>query len=232
VSFHGFDDADEPFEDDVLVGGQETTSFRKGVAEMINDALAGTGFIARHDLSDDVYRPFRGAHDNNFVNRVALGKRGLQLEQSKSLRDDPAAANLVADAVKSVYDCMVDASDDSRTTTGTFGSGGTAYTGGSKCPRFVMQLHLATNIGPVAVDAGKPAGCAPGRAHVDVYQLRSDGTWERKGGGFRTYDAACAVTNEPGYEPVSGIATPTNLRVVVQSLDAAGAADVASVTVN
>lgn len=251
VSFHGFDDDadhnrdddgdgdstddDFPFGDDVLVGGRETLSFRHGVSEIINDALAGTGFTARHDLAGPVYSKYSGDDLPNVVNRAAEGQRGLQLEQSLSLRDHATAAEGVADAVMSVYDCVSDAADTSVTGTGTVQSDGTSYLDTRLCPRFIAQYNVPTNIGLVSVNAGKPASCTPGRVHVDVYRLRTSdgaGTWERIGGGFRNYDASCTPENETGFEPATGIATPANVRVVVKSLTAAGAADVASVTLN
>ena len=246
VSFHGFDDDpdrvrdddgdgiknddDFPFPEDVLVGGNEDLSFRRGVAELIAEALEGTGFTARHDLSPAMYSPYRGAHDQNVVNRAALPDNGLQLEQSLSLRRHPTAPLLVAEAVKTIYNCLADVSDEYRSGTGTLESAGTSYLDTRVCPRFIAQFNLPSNIGPVAVTGGKPAGCSPGRVRVDVYTLDSDGSWTRVGGGFRTYAEGCVATDEPGFA-VPSIPTPSNVRVVVRSLTAAGEPDVAAATV-
>jgi phage replication-related protein YjqB (UPF0714/DUF867 family) len=228
VSFHGFN---EPtISEAVLVGGLETASFRKGVAEILNADLAGTGFVARHDLSPSAYAEFRGQSPDNFVNRMAVGGRGLQLEQSLALRNDAVVANAVADSVKSVYDCLLDTADTSATTGGTFNSGGTGYTAG-KCRRFITQVQIGSNVGNVTVDAGKASGCSAGTAHVDVYRLRADSTWERLGGGSRTYGAFCSVTNDPGYDPVAGVPTPATLRVEVKSSTQLDSPDTASVRV-
>lgn len=231
VSFHGFDDAGVGFSEDVLVGGNEAPAFRKGLAEIIGDALSTTGFTARHDLSLTAYAKYRGTQTSNFVNRSALGGRGVQIEQSLSLRGNAAAPDDVAEAVKSVYDCLLDAADGQRVGTGTLASSGSTYTGGSKCPRFVAEYDLTASTGVVSVNAGKPASCAAGRVHVDVYRLRTDATWERVGGGFRDYDASCGVTDDDEYDTPAGIAAPATLRVVVKSVTATGTPDVASVSV-
>lgn len=229
VSFHGFSSGSIP--EHVLVGGLETALFREGVADIVNDALAGTGFTARHDLSPSAYKDYRGNSAGNFVNRIAVGGRGLQIEQALTLRNDTTAANKVADAVKSVYDCLLDTRDLQASGKGIYGSGGTGYTAG-KCPRFIAQVQITSNIGTVGVSAGKPIGCSAGKAHVDVYRQRADSTWERLGGGFRTYGAGCSVSNDAGYDEVSGVPTPATLRVVVKSSTSAGAADTAFVQVN
>lgn len=247
VSFHGFDDDEDrntdndgdgdatdddfPFPEDVLVGGSEDLSFRRGVAELISEALQGTGFTARHDLSPAVYAPYRGIDSNNVVNRAAMEDNGLQLEQSLSLRSHATAPLLVAEAVKTVYDCISDAEDEYLVGPGTLQSAGTSYLNTRLCPRFIAQFYIPSNIGPVHADGGKPAGCSPGRVHVDVYTLDLDGSWTRRGGGFRTYDAACVGTDEPGFEVPPPIGTPANVRVVVRSLTDAGAPDVATATV-
>ena len=100
VSFHGFDAATSPRDNralDVIVGGQFDLGERYDVAELIRRRLpldaAFEVFVAT-ECGD----PHAGLSPKNAVNRLSQ-YGGLQIEQSRRLRQHPAAPSLVAGAV-------------------------------------------------------------------------------------------------------------------------------------
>ncbi len=101
----------------IILGGSAEKNLKCAIAKSIDAALTTAGrpdviaidirdATGNTDIPDACGRvvtitDFSGTHEDNIVNRVAsLG--GIQLEQSKVLRDDtgsPTLPNLVADAV-------------------------------------------------------------------------------------------------------------------------------------
>ncbi|WP_437760674.1 hypothetical protein [Sorangium sp. So ce1389] len=159
--------------------------------------------------------PFNGADGDNFINRVTKGNRGLQLEQRSDMLNpmpsNPAWRNDVAEATKSVYDCLLDASDDSGSTTSTLymlsGSTTTYGTTGVACPRWIGDITLSTTASPTVFTMTAGAlldnGCEVGaHAHVDIYKKNTLlDAWERIGGGRVQYEDVNGncVVNEKGW---------------------------------
>jgi hypothetical protein len=191
-----------------------------------------------------------GTDPDNFVNQIAVDGRGLQLEQHSSVRADNAARDAVQNAVRSVYDCLIDDPDHEQDLLPTqtqfqLASGNTAYTGG-KCPRWIGRLGV-TSAGLKILNVHHGLMGCPGtntRIHVDYYRERADGAWERIGGGSIKWVSSCGQVLESGYEEPSvflpdddgdaipnepedqdGMATtPVNLRAVVKVVDGSGSA--------
>lgn len=96
VSFHGFKTVANGYQ--VIVGGGANKNFRDAVAARIRSQLKPLGVAP-----ELVYVPelcteqFAGMARSNVVNRVATA--GIQIEQSRALRNRPGAPDAVAEAV-------------------------------------------------------------------------------------------------------------------------------------
>jgi phage replication-related protein YjqB (UPF0714/DUF867 family) len=190
VAFHGFSDGD--ITDDVIVGGNETPAFRQSVARI----LAHEVFVRHNRTVLDavappancntgcVWRELAGQNPSNFVNELATSGRGLQLEQTRPTRDTHGTT--IANAVKSVMDCLLDDPDDELLNTSATTSVlklddvGEVLTTGA-CPYFVGELDMLHGVAQrwrflTSVTCGS-AGCASLAGRVDVYQDNEDGTW-------------------------------------------------------
>jgi len=254
VSFHGFNENSYSFSGDptspatcdspeikcthVIVGGDEDLSFRKGVAELLNEVLP-SGKLARADgFSSSLW----GVDDDNFVNRLAAGGKGLQLEQSSYVRTNYAQS--VADTVQSVYDCLIDGVDVTRVSGfGTATSPNANYATTDRCPRFIAEIDTtATGTTATSFNAGMDTAICPdagagGSAHVDYY--RWDATsgqerWIRIGGGRIDYDSSCAATKVNFEEPSAGNSAAGLFRAVVRATwgSSPGTAQIAFFTMN
>jgi len=99
VAFHGY--TPEPGQPDILVGG--TSPLREEIVMAIKDAVAGS------DIAVELPDPIRDKHFNgdsllNIVNRLtANGAGGVQIEQSKRVRDEANTREAIARAVARVY---------------------------------------------------------------------------------------------------------------------------------
>jgi phage replication-related protein YjqB (UPF0714/DUF867 family) len=210
VSFHGYADTSYP-DAGVLVGGREDVEFRKGVAESLTDALRGTGLAVEHQPSK-----LAGAELGNFVNRLALDRRGLQLEQSNTART--SYWERIADAVKAHYTCLVDTTaEDALTLAGAAVSGASNGTGydstGCKLyaadltvnPRSVATTYSVTASTPLA--GLSAADCGATEWYVSVYRWGlASGRYHRVGGsrGVGSYTGGtCQPDYKSGYSAVS-----------------------------
>src|SRR5262249_62086344 len=92
VAFHGFDDAEIPF--DILIGGAAPYSLKQDIETAIKGAITGSD-ITVHIASPD--EKFGGDSLQNIVNRLtAGGANGIQIEQnprapSSHRQDNPQA---------------------------------------------------------------------------------------------------------------------------------------------
>ncbi|OJT21463.1 hypothetical protein BO221_26975 [Archangium sp. Cb G35] len=244
VSFHGETSCTTS---EVKVGGRIELPFRQGVAEIIREALNDSSL--RVHWNSGVC--FEGSDQDNFVNAMSVDLRGVQLEQdSNSILSDTSRREKVANAVKSVFDCLIDDADNTPTTTSattwSADSGGTGYASVGACKRYIAEIELPNVAGGHTLSAGAST-CVDGHsAHVDYYRWKVGsggvGYWVRIGGGNLTYagsGAACApvFSAEPGYTYVhpgaqgSGSSGTTRLRAVIRASDASGASVPAFFTV-
>lgn len=239
VTFHGCD-ASCP-STDVNVGGLIEPLFRKGVAELISEKLPG--LVVTHNPPSGV----DGDEEENVVNRVAAGHRGLQLEQSHDARDD---YDVIAAQVKEVFDCLTDDWDNLSSTYITdpqdpidyaFGMPSTNYTSGA-CVGYIGDFQPTNVTGTEDIElSGEVSGavsCSSKiRMHTDVYRLRSDDTWERLGGGWSTRQMTggqCTTTRDGDYEPAifdDTAGSTRSYRVVVRATNTSGQAQLVRVRV-
>ncbi len=97
VAFHGFDDANIPY--DILVGGLACEALKEKVKGAI-EGVVGSDFTVHITKPDE---RFGGDDKRNIVNRLTAGGRhGIQIEQKKGPREKYARP--IADAVANVYD--------------------------------------------------------------------------------------------------------------------------------
>ncbi|WP_434048440.1 MULTISPECIES: hypothetical protein [Sorangium] len=216
AAFHGFDENNfDCNKYELKIGGGVEPDFRRGVGEIVKEYRGTPALPSGMNIGywDDGTCPLNGEVDDNFINRVTKGNRGLQLEQrSDMLNPMPSSSawrNDVAEATKSVYDCLLDASDDSDSTTSTsFMLSGTTTTYGTTgvaCPRWIGEITLSTNASPAVYTMTAGAlldTCEVGaHAHVDIYKKNGDGAWVRIGGGrvqYENVNGSC-VGNEKGW---------------------------------
>ncbi|MGH8531161.1 MAG: poly-gamma-glutamate hydrolase family protein [Gammaproteobacteria bacterium] len=100
VAFHGFDDADIPY--DILVGGLACDVLKDDIQEAI-EGVVGAEFTVHITTPNE---KFGGDDEQNIVNRLtASGKNGIQIEQKIGPRAKYALD--IADAVAYVYDCKL-----------------------------------------------------------------------------------------------------------------------------
>jgi phage replication-related protein YjqB (UPF0714/DUF867 family) len=96
VAFHGFDDADIPY--DILVGGLACEALKEKVKGAI-EGVVGSDYTVHMTKPDE---RFGGDDKRNIVNRLTAGGRhGIQIEQKKGPREKYARP--IADAVANVY---------------------------------------------------------------------------------------------------------------------------------
>ncbi|WNG34048.1 hypothetical protein F0U61_10670 [Archangium violaceum] len=173
---------------------------------------------------------FNGGEEGNFVNAVTAFDNGIQLEQHFGFISGSAQGNgtIVAQAVRSVFDCLAEEPDASLAITGSIPavkafSSGTTYATNGLCPGFIFDLSVST-FSPYQyamaqiMEGAAIQKCAEnkgenGVAHVDYYRLEVAATgqkrWRRIGGGRIDYDNACKpgmkVLNLEGeWEAVAG----------------------------
>lgn len=235
VSFHGFNEDSYTFDDaapagqtcdtvtdkctHVIVGGDEDLLFRQGVAELLNEVLPYAQRARASGFSSSLW----GVNNDNFVNRLAAGGLGLQLEQSGAVRTSYKQA--IADTVQSVYDCLIDAPDETRvvgTSSGSVTGTSTSYattSSSAKCPRFIAEISTSSgtthtfNAGVAAADCGSAS-----TAHVDYYRWDSGlDRWRRIGGGRIEYSGSCTATKVGFTEPSGTNASPGLFRAVVRA---------------
>ncbi|MFY0566772.1 hypothetical protein ACN28E_23435 [Archangium lansingense] len=237
VSFHGETSCTTS---EVKVGGGIELPFRQGVAEIIREALNDPSL--RVHWKSGVC--FDGSDDDNFVNAMSVDFRGVQLEQDSTIiLSDTSRRDTVANAAKSVFDCLIDDADNAPTvtsaTTWSANSGGTDYVSAGTCKRFIAEIELPNVAGGHTLSAGASTCVTGHSAHVDYYRWTMGsggvGYWVRMGGGNLTYadnGAGCSTvfSSEVGYSYVhpgavgSGSIGTTRLRAVVRASDASGAA--------
>ena len=100
VSFHGFGSATNPFTGealDVIVGGQFDLDARDEIADRIRHKLPPDSDF-KVFVTTQCSDPFSGLSPGNVVNRLA-GPGGVQIEQSRRLRQSVRATRLVAEAI-------------------------------------------------------------------------------------------------------------------------------------
>jgi phage replication-related protein YjqB (UPF0714/DUF867 family) len=96
VAFHGFDDANIPY--DILVGGLACEALKEKIKRAI-EGVVGSDFTVHITKPDE---KFGGDDKRNIVNRLTAGGRhGIQIEQKKGPRKK--YAERIADAVTKVY---------------------------------------------------------------------------------------------------------------------------------
>jgi hypothetical protein len=231
-----------------LVGGGEEEYFRRGIAELIEEffyagnVLPGKKALWRIPLlactAETEDWGLRGTATANFVNRIARGDRGVQIEQFVDLRNSSIARETLADAVKSVYDCLLDNTNvaiDVATSPASVTEIGTAASyqqDSNKCPHYVAGVSSSTADAGLtfSIDAGAStaASCANGaRAYVSIYQWNGAiSRWDRIGGGRRIYtdpDGAgaqsCQVSDDSGYQAATSLSSSDLFRVVVRAVE-------------
>ncbi|HSN99196.1 MAG TPA: poly-gamma-glutamate hydrolase family protein [Candidatus Nanopelagicales bacterium] len=250
VSFHGC--SSQCPNDDVVVGGDIEEMFRKGVAELLHLALEDfdipvsgstrTPIVTAVTAGGSYPSALAGQHDNNYVNRLAEGGRGLQIEQSSVLRahtGTPSAADTVASTVKSVFDCLLDTPDavkqvtasgqDVRTWT-NYASLVAANPSGGVCQRYIAEYTSDVDVFDIE---GIGVCHVGGTKHTDIYRERSDGTWQRIGGGIMRGSGPWSsylpcvwgqFLGDPAYEwPSTDDMAAGKFRIVVGVTDASGA---------
>ncbi|MFP2930502.1 poly-gamma-glutamate hydrolase family protein [Pyxidicoccus sp. 3LG] len=206
VSFHGFSDSTVP-DAGVLVGGREDEAFRQGVAEVLTDALRGKSLNVTH-----LPPKLAGAETENFVNRLALDGKGLQLEQSNTARVNHW--DVIADAVKAHYTCLIDTTaEDTLTVSGSAQTGtsnGTAYSG-TGCGMYAADITVNPRpvFTPYRVSAStsltglSQADCTATEWYVSLYKWSpAKARYSRVGGsrGVGSYVAgACQPVFKSGY---------------------------------
>ncbi|WP_426750399.1 poly-gamma-glutamate hydrolase family protein [Myxococcus sp. Y35] len=212
VSFHGYADTSYPAAG-VLVGGGEAAVFREGVAEAIRDALRGQGLGVLHDPP-----VFAGAEPSNFVNELALGGRGIQIEQSNTTRTQHWQK--VAEAVKAHYTCLIDTpAEDALTLAGTSqsaASDGTAYAS-TGCRMYALDVNVQPGPAGTTYSAWvhtslvgrKGANCTHTELYTDLYKWSAaSGRYHRVGGtrarGHLVANGnVCLVEQHPDYAPLT-----------------------------
>jgi hypothetical protein len=228
---------------EVRVGGRIGAEFRQGVAEIIREELNNSAL--RVHWKSGVC--FDGTAPTNFVNAMSIAGRGLQLEQdSTEILGYATRRNQVANATKSVFDCLIDGADNSPTSTTTIpwsaSSGTAAYATSGACPRYIAEIEFPNAPGGRTLSAGAST-CVNGHtAHVDYYRWTGVGYWERIGGGNIAYvnSGTCSaqLSTETDYTYIqptnvgSGSTGTTRLRAVIRASDASGAAVPAFFSVN
>ncbi|WP_437663493.1 hypothetical protein [Sorangium sp. So ce1182] len=216
VSFHGFSSSSTSCSTyELKIGGGVESDFRRGVKEIVAEYRATPASPSGMNIGywDDGNCDLSGSASANFINRVTKGDRGLQLEQRSDMLDPTSGSsdwrNDVTEATKSVYDCLLDASDDSSSTTSTAhmlsGTTTTYGTTGVACPRWIGEITLNTVTSPThyTMTAGALLdSCEVGaHAHVDIYKLNGDNAWVRIGGGrvqYENVNGSCK-DNEKGW---------------------------------
>ncbi len=228
VAFHGCGSCG-----DVVIGGGETLTFRQGVAEMVREALTGV-MPVRPMVTTPTSGLLLGAHQDNFVNRLANG-HGLQLEQGPTVRNDTNYSNPVAAAVRAYFDCLIEAPDSDNNSLTAAGQTVTrevsGYTGGY-CPR-AMVTYTST-VALTGLNAEGVSCSAGARVHVDLFRRRADQSYQRIGGGYRVgqvVNGVCAYSNLNGFtSPSVNDLTAGSFRVVARAADAAGTVISARIT--
>jgi phage replication-related protein YjqB (UPF0714/DUF867 family) len=250
VSFHGCSDGCNKTSGgqtmDVAVGGREAEPFRRGVVEVIQEWMYERG------VSGTVGLPTvqAGTDLDNFVNRLTISQdHGLQIEQSDPFRGtnaSPNTANLnaVADAVKSVYDCLehpVDAADIHELACNSSVDVTVSPGAAGVCPSSDSTYHAVADLRGVIPTSPCTAGA---RLHLSVYRQDGDATWRRVSGGFwepmsvRIISGGWSyawvkvnTTDSPYLEPAAGDYAPGTFRVVARLVDANKVAQPVSVKV-
>ena len=92
VAFHGMSDKAKPYT--IYVGGTpDTQCARTHVRDALANLMAGEGNDVEVEITENVNTPLKGADARNIVNWMSLnGERGIQLEQTKDVRDDYGTA--------------------------------------------------------------------------------------------------------------------------------------------
>ncbi|MFT3766820.1 MAG: poly-gamma-glutamate hydrolase family protein [Minicystis sp.] len=251
VAFHGFASASYSFDNaaptghtcdesayctHIVVGGGEDIMFRRGVAELLNEVLPSTQRARAEGAS--LPSDLMGVAAGNFVNRLAAGSLGLQLEQSDVVRTDTTVRQNVADQVRSIYDCLIEPADGSASgaATGSATSADASYAtsnAGSdagtllRCPRYIADISV--NSGATHTFSGGMASCATdggagGSAHLDYYVMDTGlNRWRRIGGGRINYDASCNASQATGFQTPSSTGIGS-YRIVVRASTSSGTA--------
>ncbi|XYI03688.1 hypothetical protein ACMHYB_29560 [Sorangium sp. So ce1128] len=216
VAFHGFSSSSMSCGTyELKIGGGIEPNFRRGVKEIIAEYRGSPASPSGMNIGywDDGQCDLNGSDTDNFINRITKEGRGLQLEQRSDMLDPTSGSsdwrNDVAEATKSVYDCLLDSSDDSNSTMSTSymlsGTTTTYGTTGVACPRWIGEITLATSVSPTLYTMTAGAlldSCEVGaHAHVDIYKKTIYDTWKRIGGGrvqYENVNGSC-VGNEKGW---------------------------------
>ncbi|TKC95760.1 hypothetical protein [Polyangium fumosum] len=174
---------------DIQVGGSISSYFRQGVAEILSEYLQGEGLdIAWSNTSGC---DLDGSNQFNYVNWLGLNG-GVQIEQSPAVLDNTTRREKARDAVRSVYDCLLDPADDSDVhdpisgyQTVVYATDGDYATDG-ECPRFIGDIEVpSTPLNRRKEVITAVWSCEVGdTAHVDIYLIPSYGYAFRVGGGM------------------------------------------------
>lgn len=211
---------------DVVVGGLIESPFKQGVAEIISEYINN----ANIDVTWDEAGCDIGTSSSNFINRVTVDDRGLQLEQKGSVLDNSTHRTNLDDGVKSVFDCLIDSADDYVYTSSNsyvLTSSGTSYATNGACPRYIAEIEM-TSTGARTLNAGSASCVAGYTAHVDYYRRNASSLWERVGGGLINYQSVggmCTpvkVTSGPFPWVTPTVSAPNAFRAVVRASDSSG----------
>ncbi|MCP3140869.1 poly-gamma-glutamate hydrolase family protein [Pyxidicoccus xibeiensis] len=208
VSFHGYSDATYP-DAGVLVGGREDEVFRQGVAEVITDALRGKNLEVLH-----VPPKLAGFEPENFVNRLALDGKGLQIEQSNTARVNHW--DLIADAVKAHYACLIDTTaEDALTVAGsaqTGSSNGTGYDS-TGCKQYAADFTVNARAVPTPyrVSAStslaglSQADCTKTEWYLSLYRWSPSKARYHRVGGSRGVGSYQTGSCQPAFKGTYGL---------------------------
>lgn len=240
VSFHGCGSSCGTF--DVNIGGGIDVSWRRGVADLLRGMAEKEG--RTFTVTPTPPSGIDGDHQDNFVNRLtATSGRGLQIEQSLTVRDSATDRELVALTVKEALDCVRENSDsyasvDDTLTVVSRDAGSTYYDGGNgQCDGYGVQ-YTFSNTGTLndvsfQAELSSSVACTSGidgaRVFANIYRQNASGDWDRVGGGWRdieyqNLDGTCTYTADTFYEPVTldVPAGTTRFRIVARAHDASG----------
>ncbi|MDC0745074.1 poly-gamma-glutamate hydrolase family protein [Polyangium mundeleinium] len=198
---------------DIQVGGSIFPEFRQGVAEILSEYLQGEGLdIAWSNTSGC---DLAGSNQFNYVNWIG-SYGGVQIEQSPAVLDSTTRREKARDAVRSVYDCLLDPADDSDVhdyadqtngqQTVVYATNGDYATDG-ECPRFIGDIEVpSTPLNRPKEVITAVWDCEVGdTAHVDIYGIDGYGHAFRVGGGMMEY----VLTSDMNCDSVKVTTGPT-----------------------
>jgi hypothetical protein len=207
VSFHRNDCGTA----DIRVGGKQPDSFRQGVAEILTEYLAGLSLSVTW-ASGGSCGYLDGQQDSNYVNNLAVGGYGLQIEEHYTVLNDATTRAKVNAAVRSVFDCLTEF-PNGQTTIGNdpiyaFASNN-SYFSDSECHRWRLEFRISgASAGTRTWNVGHSYCQAGDTAHVDFYKMGESGApTTRLGGGNIQYNVDANYNCVP--QKLAGFRAPT-----------------------